>query len=768
MNSGSKLFRQRVTIRGQVQGVGFRPYIYRIALETGVTGFVGNDSNGVFIEVEGSEPALEAFHEKRRNELPPLARITSEKITHIAATGSESFTIESSQSGNSRQADISPDTATCADCLAEIMDVSDRRYRYAFTNCTNCGPRYSIIKDVPYDRPRTTMASFPMCAACQAEYNDPLNRRFHAQPNACPECGPQLSLVDADNTPVPGDPLSKTARLLEAGKIVAIKGIGGFHLACRADSASSVADLRSRKNREAKPLALMVRDLEMAMSICQVSESEAETLQSGARPIVLLKKHRETSIAEEAAPGLEELGIMLPYTPLHHLLLAECDLPLIMTSGNPSDEPLCHDNEEALERLAGIADYFLLHNRDIEHPVDDSVVVVPPGEEKQELIPLRRARGFAPSPIQMPGEIDSSVLALGGEMKSAVCLLKDGKAILSEHLGELDNPAAFRNFTAKTHTFLSFFDGKPAAIAADMHPGYAATRFAPGFGLPVIHVQHHHAHIASCMAEHGFTEPVIGIAADGTGYGEDGTIWGCEVLVCDFHTYRRAGHLQPFALPGGDGAAKAAWRPALGLIHALSKDQRLARTNHLFKAVSSDELEAAEYLISSGRAVTTSSLGRLFDAAAFLAGICSFNRYEAEAAIMLEQAARRQSAGELPDALIEVNPDTGLPQLSVGPVFSEIFGGGAAGPAHFAARFHEYLVRGFAAFAIRIRGETGINTVALSGGCFLNRILLCKTSGLLLEHGFDVLTHRLVPPGDGGLALGQAVIAEKKCREWQS
>ncbi len=729
---------------------------------------MGNDIHGAFIEVEGPAAAIDEFERRLRGELPPLARITQLTGSSVASVGEATFRIIHSTSIGEQDAEITPDTATCADCLRELFDPADRRYRYPFINCTNCGPRYSIIRAVPYDRPNTTMARFTMCPLCQAEYDDPANRRFHAQPNACPVCGPRVWLSDGSGREIPGDAIRLCAERLRDEAIVAIKGIGGFHLACRADSDETVARLRERKAREAKPLALMVASIDAARAIAEVDEVAAVELTGSVRPIVLAPKRPGAVVSSLVAPGNDCLGIMLPYTPLHHLLMAEGLGPLVMTSANPTDEPLCSRNEEALERLATIADAFLMHDRDIERRVDDSVVKIMEEAGRRVIVPIRRARGLAPAPIQVPVESPAVVLAVGGELKSAVCVLSGRQAVLSEHLGELENPAAFRNFTTTIEQFKKLLRVEPRLVACDMHPDYAATRFAATLGLPVARVQHHHAHIVSCMAEAGISGRVIGVSCDGTGYGTDGAIWGCEVLACDEADFERAGHLRYYALPGGDQAARETWRPALSLLWEMFGPAWRERAEPQAARVDQQALEMTERrLARSGRMPRTSSLGRLFDAVAFILGVCDRNRYEAEAAMTLEAMAREAGPADVLAYAIENTDDGHRPMVcDVRPMIRDLVNGLAGGESigRLAAAFHETCSRMLADVVEHVGVRTGLCRVLLSGGCFANRLLLERLTERLRAGGFEVISHREVPTGDGGIALGQAVVAAERLR----
>lgn len=797
--SSSDLIRERLSISGRVQGVGFRPYAYRLARELNVTGLVGNDSHGAFIEIQGPAHTLESFKARLVAELPPLARITDLRSQPLPPRDEAAFRIEVSADDGTQDAEITPDMALCEDCRRELFDPADRRYRYPFINCTNCGPRYSIIRSVPYDRPGTTMAKFTMCPACQAEYDDPANRRFHAQPNACPVCGPRVWMEETRGQRArtqngrqedergsgrirqseEQDAIVRCARLIRDGAIVAVKGLGGFHLACRADDDEVVARLRARKSRESKPLAIMVADLAAARELAVIDEAAAAALTDVTRPIVLVPKQAggrgESStrmrVSPQVAPDTDMLGIMLPYTPLHELLFAEGLGPAVMTSGNPTEEPLCCDNEEALERLAQIADAFLLHNRDIERRVDDSVVLA--GGVGTSVVPVRRARGFAPGPIRVPIHASEPVLAVGAELKSTVCVLAGSTAIVSEHLGELANAKAYRNFVATVEKFKQLLRVEPRVIAYDLHPEYSSTRYALAYareqGSTAIGVQHHHAHMVSVMAEHGLTGAVLGISCDGTGFGTDGAIWGCELLVGDESQFERAGYLRYFPLLGGDVSARETWRPAAGLLwECFGADWRRA-ASPILNRISDEALEIARARLAAGRLPVTSSLGRLFDAVAFLLGICGENRHEAQAAMALESTARQVEYAEPLTFALEPAEDTaGLPlKLDVRPMIREILARMGAGQstAVLARAFHETIAAALAEAARRICRERSLKRVALSGGCFANRLLLGSLVHRLETDGLQVFMNRAVPTGDGGVSLGQAVSAAITIRE---
>lgn len=720
--------RRRITVGGRVQGVGFRPFVARLADELDLAGLVGNDVHGAFIEVQGAAERLDEFQRRLVAEAPPLARIGEVSAMEMTACAATGFAIVASADGAAPSLAITPDAAICAACAREIDDPRDRRFGHPFANCTDCGPRYAIITAVPYDRPNTTMASFAMCATCGAEYADPRDRRYHAQPIACPACGPRVWLEASGQRPAAGDAIAEAAQLLHAGRIVAIKGLGGFHLAVRADDEAAVARLRTRKQRDAKPFAVMVRDLAMARSLATLTPDDEARLQSSAAPIVLAP--RRGSLAPSVAPGSDLLGLMLPYTALHLLLLQASPPALVMTSGNPAGEPLCRGNAEAQERLAGIADAFLLHDRDIARPLDDSVWL--------GATPLRRARGFVPDPLALPAT--RPLLALGGDLKAVVGLAGDGRCVLSEHLGDLANPAAFRNWLEATARLQDLLRIRPEAVVVDLHPAYHSVRHGRSLGLPVIAVQHHHAHAAACLAEHAHVGPALAVVCDGTGYGTDGTVWGGEVLRLEGAGCERVAHLATFPLLGGDSGAEDTWRPALGLLYQAFG---AAWPAHLPRPRDPEIIAVAQARLP--RAVACSSLGRLFDGVAWLLGLCDVNRFEGEAAIAVEQAALRGRPG----------PRLAFDGLAPAPLVRGLLAGGD--PADLALAFHEAVCDAFAAAVLRRPEET----VALSGGCFANRLLLHGLTRRLEAAGRRVLAHRLVPPGDGGIALGQAWVAAR-------
>jgi hydrogenase maturation protein HypF len=749
---------RRIVVEGVVQGVGFRPFVHALATRRGLAGWVRNTASGVEIEVEGPPAALEAFVGDLRGERPPLAHIEGVREADALPQGRDAFQIEPSLDGDGFQP-VSPDVATCPECLREIMDPRDRRAGYPFTNCTDCGPRFTIIRAVPYDRPHTTMAGFTMCPRCRAEYDDPCDRRFHAQPNACPDCGPRLSLLDAGGHPLPGDPLSEARRLLAGGRIVAIKGVGGFHLACDATSEAAVSRLRERKGREAKPLALMVADRQDAERLCVITTEERRLLASPARPIVLLRARRPSGVAPSVAPGLGRLGVMLPYSPLHHLLFNAPDgtlPPLVMTSGNRSEDPIATDNADALDRLSDIADAFLLHDRPIHVRCDDSVTRVAAGGE----VPIRRSRGYAPFPVRLPFQ-SHPVLAVGADLKSAVCVARGPYAFMSPHIGDLENVETYVAYQDMVERMAELFRVQPTALAHDLHPDYLSTRYALGLdpGLPRVAVQHHHAHVAACMAEHRLTGPVIGVAFDGTGYGPDGTVWGGEFLVADYAGFERIAHLGHVPMPGGDRAAREPFRAALAhLLRAFGEwDPDLAP----LRAATDAERRMIRWQIEREvNAPLTSSMGRLFDAVASLAGVRHRARFEAQAAMELEALAEGRAGAPYP---VEITGGAPL-VLEPGPVIRGVVDDLAEGapPARIAARFHATVAEAVVRVSERIRASTGLDRVVLTGGVFQNAILLGATRRGLDAGGFEVFSHHLVPPNDGGIALGQAAVAHAR------
>ena len=770
-----------ISVRGIVQGVGFRPFVYGLAVKHDLKGRVYNTSEDVRIEVEGKAEAVRQFEHELRTQAPPLAHIENITAKYHRPAGYETFEIGQSQAQRGKSQLVSPDVATCQACLGEAMDPQDRRYRYPFTNCTNCGPRFTIIEGMPYDRPRTTMRRFQMCPQCQAEYDNPLDRRFHAQPNACPKCGPQVKLVDNQGNVVSGsNPIAVASQLLRKGKILAIKGLGGFLLACDATNASVVRTLRIRKNRPSKPLAIMVASVDEAKRHCYVLPEEEELLLSPQSPIVLMIWKEGSSVSREVAPNLWFLGIMLPSTPLHHILLRDVGLPLVMTSGNLSEEPIARDNDEALHRLSGIADYFLVHNRDIYSRYDDSVAMVERGTNRL----LRRARSYAPYPIMLPFKT-RQVLGCGAEEKNTFCLAKDNYAFVSQHIGDMENMETLEHFDNTISLYKRLFHIEPEIVAYDLHPDYLSTKYAQELDaadMKLVPVQHHHAHIASCLADNGLEGPVIGVAFDGTGMGADGKIWGGEFLVADYHDFRRAGHLEYLPLPGGDAAVRKPYRTAIGYVLTLLGEDGLndviasaAKQSHATPISQVSEIETEVIKRQIERRINspvTSSVGRLFDAVSALLGVRGEIDYEGQAAVELEMAAYSgviatnvtgkavASAQEsYPYCIVE---DSGIRIVRLKNLLSAVVEDLQHGTssATIAARFHNTVAQLINEMCRLMADETGITQVALSGGVFQNRLLLRRAVSLLEASGLQVLTHRQVPCNDGGISLGQAVIAD--------
>lgn len=833
--------RQAITVRGVVQGVGFRPFVYALARRLGLHGFVKNRTGSVLIEVEGDRETLGQFFEELQSRPPPLSRIDNLQRRSLPLLDEVGFRIEPSDSDSASPIFISPDVSTCSDCLAEMFDPSDRRFRYPFLNCTNCGPRLTIIRGAPYDRERTTMAGFPMCPACRSEYEDPVNRRFHAQPTACPDCGPRLESLKANGQPIAtDDPLAVFVNALLCGRIGALKGLGGFHLVCDARNDRAVSELRRRKHRDEKPFAVMVRDIESARDLCRVESRECKLLESRRRPIVLLRKRQRSSkvpacqsggkpsltnksrpgsattgvICEAVAPGNPFLGVMLPYTPLHHLLMESVGgIPLVMTSGNRSDEPIAYLDDEAVTRLGEIADVFLTHNRPIRVRCDDSVTRIVAGEE----LPLRRSRGYAPEPVKLPLRCPIPMLAVGGQFKGVFALGRERQAFLSHHMGDLDHFDAYQAFERDIQLYEEVFHIRPELIVHDLHPDYASTGYAqraakkaeaktesgslcrngpssasqklmrvnrrvgnahPTFST--VAVQHHHAHMASCMAEHGLDETVIGVMFDGTGYGTDKAIWGGEFLVGDYSQFSRAAHLRYVQMPGGDKAIRQPWRMAVS--HLLDADCDLAS----FGDVSASQRRTVGQMIARRfNSPLTSSAGRLFDALAALAGVRSQVSYEGQAAIELEWLATEIAEdGAYPFEVTELEEES-KPNEQAGesggavekhlalsrppwvidtrPLIRAVIEDLRCNTAaeRIARRFHSTVVQMIATVCGQIRSQTGLRAVVLSGGVFMNALLTREVSARLEEDGFRVYRHRLVPPNDGGLCLGQVAIAAR-------
>jgi hydrogenase maturation protein HypF len=788
-----------VVVRGAVQGVGFRPFVYRLATAMGLNGWVNNSPQGVFIEVEGPRESLDEFLLRLEREKPLLAFIQSLEPIFLDCAGYTEFEIKPSVEDGSKSALILPDIATCPDCLHDIFDLTNRRYLYPFTNCTNCGPRFSIIEGLPYDRPNTTMKYFPMCDECRAEYENPLDRRFHAQPNACPKCGPHIELWTRSGIALAylHNALVGAAMALRDGSIVAVKGLGGFLLMADARHDGAVSLLRERKHRQGKPFAVMYPSLPMVQDHCEVSGAEARLLGSPESPIVLLKRRWPAcELAPSVAPNNPNLGVMLPYTPLHHLLMAELGFPVVATSGNLSDEPICTDEREALERLGDIADLFLVHNRPIARHIDDSIVRVLMGRE----MVLRRARGYAPLPVRLDKPVETT-LAVGAHLKNNVALAVGQDVFISQHIGDLETTQATRAFERVIGDLERLYDAKPVTIACDSHPDYLSTKYAEESGLPVRKVQHHAAHVYACMAENDMTGPLLGVSWDGTGYGDDGTVWGGEFFMADegrktndegsavvlcrsSFVLRRIAHLRTFRLPGGDKAVQEPRRSAIGLLNELLGGA-VASQNTLpaLRACTREEVSVWSAMIHRGvNAPLTSSAGRLFDAVASILGICHYSTYEGEAAMQLEHAigdvrtgecykfrvvdscelrvdGGRQATGDGPPPTINSQLSTRNYVVDWAPMIYELML-----DIHFetplaviAARFHNTLVE----MVVEMAQLVGERQVALTGGCFQNAYLLERTVRRLQEEGFHPYWHQRVPPNDGGIALGQIVAAQE-------
>jgi hydrogenase maturation protein HypF len=747
--------RTQARVEGTVQGVGFRPYVHRLAAELGLAGYVLNDSRGVLLEVEGDADAVDEFLARLAPEAPPLAVIERVGVSEGAALGDLDFVIRPSPHGDRPEAPVTPDSATCAECLRELFDPGDRRYRYPFINCTNCGPRFTIVRGIPYDRPFTTMAGFHMCGECQAEYDDPGDRRFHAQPNACPACGPWVRLLAGPGV-LPGDPLRAAAAALREGRILAVKGVGGFHLACRADDETAVGRLRARKHREDKPFALMVASVDDAVALVRLGEAERALLSGGERPIVLAARRRDAPVAPSVAPGAPELGVMLPYSPLHHLLLADSGCPLVMTSGNVSDEPIAFDDDDARERLDRIADLMLVHDRPIETRTDDSVLRVLTG---QRPLFLRRSRGYVPAAVPLPDPARRPVLACGAELKNTFCLARGGRAWVSHHIGDLQNYETLRSFTSGIEHFQRLFAITPELVAHDLHPDYLSTKYAVELAdVQLVGVQHHHAHLAAVLAEHGETGQAVGAIFDGTGYGADGTVWGGEFLLGDLSGFHRVGSLWPVRLPGGERAIREPWRMACAWSLAAGASELPLR---LAPYVAADAWDQIRHLAETGVASpVTSSMGRLFDAVAALCGIRASVNYEGQAAIELEAAC---DPGELGSYPIEVVPDG--PRLSLDPremireVVRDLDRGADVGAV--ASRVHRGVGEATVAACSALAAEAGTDRVVLAGGVFQNRRLLEQVASGLDRAGLRVLLPERLPIGDGAISYGQAAVAAR-------
>ena len=770
------LKRMQISANGLVQGVGFRPYIYNLATKLSLSGFVQNNTSGIFIDIEGSNSSLNEFLTCLVNTPPPHAIIEDIQYTTLPPKGYKDFIIEESALKENNTTMICADISTCPDCLKELFDPMDLRYRYPFINCTNCGPRFTIVKDIPYDRINTTMSNFNMCHDCNSEYHDPRNRRFHAQPNACPVCGPQLMLLNNEGFAVQTqDPISTVCTLLHDGKIVAVKGLGGYHIACDALNSKSVSLLRSRKYREDKPFAVMMENIETVNKFCFVNAKEETLLLSTQRPIVLLKKKSDCTIPHDIAPDNLYLGVMLPYTPLHHLIIRESRLPLIMTSGNVSDEPIAYKDSEALERLKGIADYFLVHDRDIFMRCDDSVVKM---VDDKEMI-IRRSRGYAPFPLRLQYTFSKPILACGAFLKNTFCLARGNHAFLSHHIGDLENTETMNSYETAIEHYKRLFSIEPEMIAYDLHPEYLSTKYALAQrdDMFKIGVQHHHAHIVSCMAENGIHHKVIGVAFDGLGYGDDGNFWGGEFFIADLSGYQRAGHLDYVPMPGGEQAIKEPWRMAISYLYQIYSSDISSIimpfpphfTGEPKTIVDHPKIKVLLKMLSQRiHCPLTSSMGRLFDGVASLLDLQHFVNYEGQAAIKLESIADERETGHYPFG-INTNAGAHCNRLIViqwQPVIKHIIEDMQHGIASsiISARFHNSIVDMVYQVCIILRNSKGVNDVVLSGGVFQNNFLLSRLVKKLKLQGFTLYSHKKVPCNDGGLSLGQAVIAGERSK----
>ena len=751
--------RRIVEITGIVQGVGFRPTVYRLAKEHHLKGFVRNDSRGVVIDIEGDAGELSEFLDELNSGLPPRASIQTMEVRSLKPAGYGEFKIDMSKEEKEKTSLVSPDIATCSDCLRELLEEKDRRFRYPFINCTNCGPRFTIVKDIPYDREKTTMSEFIMCEDCAHEYENPENRRFHAQPNACHECGPQVVLEDSAGSSgrLEGEKaVREVVQRLREGEIIAVKGLGGFHLACDALNSRAVERLRGRKYREDKPFALMANSIHAIQNDCYVSEFERRLLESPARPIVLLRMRKDSKIGADVAPGQKYLGFMLPYTPLHHLLLKESGLVLVMTSGNLSDEPISYDNLEARQRLKTITDHFLLHNREIETRCDDSVTRELNGSE----FIIRRSRGYSPNPITLPFELKKHILSCGAELKNTFCVARDQYAFVSHHIGDLKNVETFESFTGGIEHYSNLFSVRPQVVAHDLHPDYLSTNYAKGLDGPSIFgVQHHHAHIAAVMAENGIEGEVIGVALDGTGYGEDGNIWGCEFMVADYKSYRRVGHLDYVPMPGGDSAVAEPYRMAVSHLYGAYGDGLFDLGIDLFQRQDLKRIEILVDMIKKGfNSPLVSSAGRLFDAVSSILGIRDSINYEGQAAVELEMAAAESNEGSYS---YEISEEENGWIIDTAPMIRAIVDDHIK---HVLVEkisdiFHNTMSGMVLDLCRRVRSSWKLDRVALSGGVFQNMLLTSKLYSMLTEEGFKVYVHHQVPTNDGGISLGQVAVA---------
>jgi hydrogenase maturation protein HypF len=759
--------RARARVEGTVQGVGFRPFVYRLAREEGLGGYVLNDERGVLLEVEGSVAAVERFMDRLRREAPPLATVDRVQRASVAPSGEREFKILESARGGAPNALVTPDSATCSECLAELFARADRRYRYPFINCTNCGPRFTIVRGIPYDRPFTTMAGFEMCVECQAEYDDPGDRRFHAQPNACARCGPSLSLLDSAGEPVrvdeQQDAVKAAAAAFVQGLIVALKGLGGYHLACRADDEPAVARLRARKHREDKPFALMAPDLRAARELVQLGPVEQSLLVSPPRPILLARRLEQAPVAPSVAPGAPDLGVMLPYSPLHHLLLADVGCALVMTSGNRSDEPIAYRDQDALTRLGGIADVFLAHDRPIETRTDDSVVRVISASDGNRTTTLRRSRGYVPASLPLPGTgAARPLLACGAELKNTFCVAKGARAWVSHHIGDLENYETLASFLQGIDHFRRLFDVQPEVVVHDMHPEYLSTKYALECeDVELVAVQHHHAHLAACLAEHSELGKAVGAIFDGTGYGTDGAVWGGELLYGDLCEFRRVGALRAVALPGGAKAIRQPWRMACSWLLEADADQPEPPPG-LAGRVDPSAWRQVRRLAQTGFASpSTTSMGRLFDAIGALCGLRAEINYEGQAAIELEAVCDPSDKGCYPISLLADGDMLVIdPSETIRAVVADLAAGARVGVV--ASRFHAAVARVTIDACRRAASSHRTETVVLSGGVFANTRLLESTVSGLATAGLRVLTPQRLPANDGGISYGQAAVAARR------
>lgn len=768
----SNLRRLKIMIRGAVQGVGFRPFIYRLAIDLNLKGWVNNSASGVFIDVEGNQENLDTFLKRIPQEKPPRSQIQALETTWLTPVNYQKFEIRHSISGE-KTAIILPDLATCSDCLQDIFDPNNRRYYYPFTNCTNCGPRYTIIKSLPYDRPGTSMRNFIMCEVCQKEYKNPLDRRFHAQPNACPNCGPKLEFWDKNGAILARETeaLNQAIHALKNGKILAIKGLGGFYLMVDAKNEQAIQELRKRKYRPDKPFALMYPSLKQIKLDCEVSEIEAKLLTSAEAPIVLLKRQKDANLNHKIAPNNPYLGVMLPYTPLHHLLLKELNCPLVATSGNLSDEPICIHEQEALQRLNNIADLFLVHNRPIIRPVDDSIVRVIGGRE----MVIRRARGYAPFPIKIQDTLNSieeqakvnhkvsnsNILAVGGHLKNTVAILKDYQVFMSQHIGDLGTKEALNSFHQVMESLKKLYEFEPDIIVSDAHPDYVSSQYASAQNLPLIKVQHHHAHVLACMADNNIKIPVLGVAWDGTGYGNDGTIWGGEFLLITDNDCQRIAHFRPFKLPGGQQAVKETRRIALGILYEIFRSFNQLKLP-FFKTISQQELNLVKIMLARNlNSPFTSSIGRLFDGVAAILGLCEKISFEGQGAMSLEYAINDLKTDEYYSYEIKRNESPWIVDWEL--MMTEIIEDSLnhIPIPKIAAKFHNTLVE----IMINIAQKIEITNIALTGGCFQNKYLTERAIFRLKQEKFAPFWHRKLPPNDGGLALGQIIASRYLIQE---